>query len=77
MHLPHHRPVLGSFSMTEGPVELSPIRQGSIAPSVHRLPAFERRHNFPEFMQISRDALRQFILAGAERNQRRPIALSL
>jgi hypothetical protein len=53
----------------EGPVALSQIRQGSITPSVHQLPTFEQRHNIPEFMQISRDALRQLILAGAERNR--------
>ena len=47
--------------------------------SVHRLPTFEQRHNIKEFIQIRRDMLRyaRSFPPGAERNQRRQIALSL
>jgi hypothetical protein len=48
-------------------------------PSVHRLPTFEQRHSIEEFIQIRRDMLRfaRSFPPGAERNQRRQIALSL
>jgi hypothetical protein len=47
--------------------------------SVHRLPTFEQRHSIKEFIQIRRDMLRyaHSFPPGAERNQRRQIALSL
>jgi hypothetical protein len=47
--------------------------------SVHRLPTFEQRHSIEEFIQIRRDMLRyaRSFPPGAERNQRRQIALSL
>ncbi|MHC2538613.1 hypothetical protein [Bradyrhizobium diazoefficiens] len=47
--------------------------------SVHPLPTFEQRHSIEEFIQIRRDMLRyaRSFPPGAERNQRRQIALSL
>jgi hypothetical protein len=43
------------------------------------LPTFEQRHSIEEFIQIRRDMLRyaRSFPPGAERNQRRQIALSL
>jgi hypothetical protein len=48
-------------------------------PSVHRLPTFEQRHSIAEFIQIRRGMLRgaRSLPPGADRNQRRQIALSL
>ena len=48
-------------------------------PSVHRLPAFEQRRGIEEFIQLRREMLRyaRSFSPGAERNQRRQIALSL
>jgi hypothetical protein len=48
-------------------------------PSVHRLPTFEQRHSIEELIQIRRDMLRyaRSFPPGADRNQRRQIALSL
>jgi len=48
-------------------------------PSVHRLPTFEQRHRIEELIQIRRDMLRyaRSFPPGADRNQRRQIALSL
>jgi hypothetical protein len=48
-------------------------------PSVQRLPAFERRRSIEEFIQLRREMLRyaRTFPPGAERNQRREIALSL
>jgi hypothetical protein len=48
-------------------------------PSVHRLPAFEPRRSIEEFIQLRREMLRyaRSFPPGAERNQRRQIALSL
>jgi len=47
-------------------------------PSVHRLPTFEQRHSIEELIQIRRDMLRyaRSFPPGADRNQRRQIALS-
>jgi hypothetical protein len=48
-------------------------------PSVQRLPAFEPRRSIEEFIQLRREMLRyaRAFPPGAERNQRRQIALSL
>ena len=48
-------------------------------PSVQRLPAFEARRSIEEFIQLRREMLRyaRTFPPGAERNQRRQIALSL
>jgi hypothetical protein len=48
-------------------------------PSVQRLPAFEQRRSIEEFIQLRREMLRyaRAFPPGAERNQRRQIALSL
>jgi hypothetical protein len=48
-------------------------------PSVQRLPAFESRRSIEEFIQLRREMLRyaRTFPPGAERNQRRQIALSL
>ena len=67
-------------SVTESSVTLPPTTSGgSIKPSVHRLPTFEQRHRIEEFIQIRRDMLRyaRSFPPGADRNQRRQIALSL
>ncbi len=65
--------------MTESPVTLPPTTSGRIKPSVHRLPTFEQRHSIEEFIQIRREMLRhaRSFPPGADRNQRRQIALSL
>jgi len=48
-------------------------------PSVQRLPVFESRRGIEEFIQLRREMLRyaRTFPPGAERNQRRQIALSL
>lgn len=48
-------------------------------PSVQRLPIFEPRRSIEEFIQLRREMLRyaRRFPPGAERNQRRQIALSL
>ena len=48
-------------------------------PSVQRLPAFEACRSIEEFIQLRREMLRyaRTFPPGAERNQRRQIALSL
>ena len=48
-------------------------------PSVQRAPTFEQRHSIEELIGIRRDMLRyaRSFPPGAERNQRRQIALSL
>ena len=48
-------------------------------PSAHRLPALEPRRSIEEFIQLRREMLRyaRSFPPGAERNQRRQIALSL
>ena len=48
-------------------------------PSVQRLPVFEPRRGIEEFIQLRREMLRyaRTFPPGAERNQRRQIALSL
>ena len=48
-------------------------------PSVQQLPAFEQRRSIEEFIQLRREMLRdaRSLPPGAERNQRRQIALSL
>jgi hypothetical protein len=48
-------------------------------PSVQRLPAFEPRRSIEEFIRLRREMLRyaRSFPPGAERNQRRQIALSL
>jgi len=48
-------------------------------PSVQRVPTFEQRHSIEELVGIRRDMLRyaRSFPPGAERNQRRQIALSL
>jgi hypothetical protein len=48
-------------------------------PSVLRVPIFDERHSLEELIRIRRDMLRyaRSFPPGAERNQRRQIALSL
>jgi hypothetical protein len=48
-------------------------------PSVQRLPAFDPRRSIEEFIQLRREMLRyaRSFPPGAERNQRRQVALSL
>jgi hypothetical protein len=48
-------------------------------PSINRLPAFEPHRSFEEFIQLRREMLRyaRSFPVGAQRNQRRQIALSL
>ena len=67
------------LSVTES--RCAPARnvRDSIMPSVQRLPAFEPRRSIEEFVQLRREMLRfaRALPPGAERNERRQIALSL